>query len=132
MPPRNGDVPTKCGLHTVGVHFGIAAIEEERLFCCSCRLIKSTVFGINGLHAILLVKGPIVRLDIYRFETSYDLLITSHTLAPEESEPKPKLETKLIFFHRFGILERELWGKDKMFRGAVAPQFFMSMEAKQE
>ena len=24
------------------------------------------------------------------------------------------------------MLERELWGKDKMFRGAVAPQFFMS------
>ncbi|HEX8897005.1 MAG TPA: hypothetical protein VF783_27080, partial [Terriglobales bacterium] len=43
----------------------------------------------------------------------YDLLITSHTLAPEEGNPKPKLETKLIFFHRFGVLEREIWGKDK-------------------
>jgi len=80
----------------------------------------------NGLHAILLAKGPIVRMDMYRFETSYDLLITSHTLAPEEGTPKPKLETRLIFFHRFGVLERELWGKDKMFRGAVAPEFFMS------
>ena len=63
---------------------------------------------------------------MYRFETSYDLLITSHTLVTEEDKPKPKLETKMIFFHRFGVLERELWGKDKMFRGAVAPQFFMS------
>ena len=80
----------------------------------------------NGLHAVLLAKGPIVRLDIYRFETSYDLLITSHTLVSEEGTSKPKLETKIIFFHRFGVLERELWGKDKMFRGAVAPQFFMS------
>ena len=80
----------------------------------------------NGLHAILLAKGPIVRLDMYRFETAYDLLITSHALVTEEGKPKPKLETKLIFFHRFGVLERELWGKDKMFRGAVAPQFFMS------
>ena len=80
----------------------------------------------NGLHAILLAKGPVVRLDMYRFETSYDLLITSHTLVSDEDKPKPKLETKMIFFHRFGILERELWGKDKMFRGAVAPQFFMS------
>ena len=27
----------------------------------------------NGLHSILLAKGPtIVRLDMYRFETSYD------------------------------------------------------------
>ena len=80
----------------------------------------------NGLHAILLAKGPVVRLDMYRFETSYDLLITSHTLVGDEDKPKPKLETKMIFFHRFGILERELWGKDKMFRGAVSPQFFMS------
>jgi hypothetical protein len=80
----------------------------------------------HGLHAILLAKGPIVRLDMYRFETAYDLLITSHALAPEEGTPKPKLKTKLIFFHRFGVLDRELLGKDKMFRGAVAPQFFMS------
>ena len=56
---------------------------------------------------------------MYRFETSYDLLITRHTLVTREDKPKPKLETKMLFFHRFGILERELWGKDKMFRGAV-------------
>jgi hypothetical protein len=80
----------------------------------------------NGLHAILLDRAPIVRLDMYRFETSYDLLITSHTLVNDEGTPKPKLETKMIFFHRFGVLERELWGKDKMFRGAVAPEFYMS------
>jgi len=80
----------------------------------------------NGLHAILVAKGPIVRLDMYRFETAYDLLITSHALVTEEDKSKPKLETKLIFFYRFGVLERGLWGKDKMFRGAVAPQFFMS------
>ena len=66
----------------------------------------------NGLHAVLLAPGPIVRLDMYRFETSCDLLITSHTLVPEEGKPKLKLETRLIFFHRFGVLDRELWGKD--------------------
>jgi hypothetical protein len=58
----------------------------------------------NGLHAILVAKGPIVRLDMYRFETSYDLLITSHALVTEDAIPTPKLETKLIFFHRFGLL----------------------------
>jgi hypothetical protein len=31
----------------------------------------------NGLHAVMLAKGPIVRLDMYRFETSYHPLITS-------------------------------------------------------
>ena len=52
----------------------------------------------NGLHAIMLTKGPNVRLDMYRFEASYDLLITSHTVVNEESAPKPKLETKMIYF----------------------------------
>jgi hypothetical protein len=31
----------------------------------------------------------------------------------EEGKPKPKLEKNLIFFHRFGVLERELWAKTK-------------------
>ncbi|HEX8802350.1 MAG TPA: hypothetical protein VF772_27255 [Terriglobales bacterium] len=31
-----------------------------------------------------------------------------HTLPQTTSKPKPKLETRLIFFHRFGVLEREL------------------------
>ena len=86
----------------------------------------------NGLHAILLAKGPIVRLDMYRFETSYDLLITNHALVTEDGIPKPKLETKLIFLHRFGVLVRELWGKDKMFRGAVARSSSCPTGAKQE
>ena len=86
----------------------------------------------KGLHAILLAKGPIVRLDMYRFETAYDLLITSHALVTEEDKPKPKLETKLIFLHRFGVLVRELWGKDKMFRGAVARSSSCPTGAKQE
>jgi len=34
---------------------------------------------------------------MYRFETSYDLLITSRALVTEDGIPKPKLETKLIF-----------------------------------
>jgi hypothetical protein len=54
---------------------------------------------------------------MYCFETSYDLLITSHALLREDGKPKPKLETELVFFHRFGTLERELWGKDEIFCG---------------
>jgi len=44
----------------------------------------------NGLHAILVARGPVVRLDMYRFETSYDLLITSHHLVAEEGKQNPR------------------------------------------
>ncbi len=78
----------------------------------------------NGLHAVVLVPDSLVRLDMYRYETSYDLLITVHTLKFPDGSAKPKLWNDMIFFGRFGTLERELWGKDKMFRGGIAPRFF--------
>lgn len=79
----------------------------------------------NGPHAVV-VAEELVRLDMYRFETSYDLLITHHYLKRLEQGGKPKLWNDLIFYARFGTLERELWGKDKMFRGGIAPQFFQA------
>jgi hypothetical protein len=45
---------------------------------------------------------------MYRFETSYDLLITTHQPAAPEGKQKSKIETNLILFYRFGILDREL------------------------
>lgn len=77
----------------------------------------------NGPHAVV-VAEDLVRLDMYRFETSYDLLITHHHLKRSEQGGKPKLWNDLVFYARFGTLERELWGKDKIFRGGIAPQFF--------
>jgi len=79
----------------------------------------------NGPHAVV-VAGELVRLDMYRFETSYDLLITRHWLKRLNHGQKPKLWNELVFYARFGTLERELWGKDKMFRGGIAPQFFQA------
>jgi hypothetical protein len=76
----------------------------------------------NGPHAVA-VTEELVRLDMYRFETSYDLLITHHSLK-RVGDGRPKLWNDVIFYARFGTLERELWGKDKMFRGGIAPEFF--------
>ena len=79
----------------------------------------------NGPHAVV-VAEELVRLDMYRFQTSYDLLITHHSLKRLEEGGRLRLWNELIFFARFGTLERELWGKDKMFRGGIAPQFFQA------
>ena len=78
----------------------------------------------NGVHAIVVVPDSLVRFDMYRFETSYDLLITRHWLHESEQKGKPELWNEILFFARHGVLERELWGKDKMYRGGIAPTFF--------
>ena len=59
-------------------------------------------------HTRTAATGPAVRLNMYRFETSYDLLITTHQPAAPEGKQKSKIETNLILFYRFGILDREL------------------------
>jgi hypothetical protein len=77
----------------------------------------------NGIHAIVLAAESLVRLDMYRYETSYDLLITRHWLHREGERARPKLWHETLFFARYGILEWELWGKDRKYRGGVAPRF---------
>lgn len=78
----------------------------------------------NGVHAVVLTSGPIVRLEVYRYETSYDLLISRHWLHHEKEDERPKLWNEVLFSARYGVIELELWGKEKRFRGGVAPRFF--------
>ncbi len=77
----------------------------------------------NGIQAIVLALDPVVRLDMYRYETSYDLLITRHWIEREASRSRPRLRNETVFFSRYGSIEWELWGKDKKYRGSVAPCF---------
>lgn len=77
----------------------------------------------NGIHAIVLAEESLVRLDMYRYETSYDLLITRHWLHREQERGRPRLWNETLFFARYGVIEWELWGKDEKYRGAVAPHF---------
>jgi hypothetical protein len=77
----------------------------------------------NGIHAIVLAASSLVRLDLYRYETSYDLLITRHWLHDERTIARPKLWNEILFVARYGVIELELWGKDKKYRGGIAPRF---------
>lgn len=77
----------------------------------------------NGIHAIVLSAEPLVRLDMYRYETSYDLLISRHWLQLESEPGRPRLACETLFLARFGMIGWELWGKDKKYRGSVAPHF---------
>jgi hypothetical protein len=85
-------------------------------------LFRVKNFMPNGLQAVVLVPDSLVRFDLYRFETSYDLLVTRHWLQHKQKE-RPKLRNEILFSARYGTIEWELWGKDKRYRGGIAPRF---------
>jgi hypothetical protein len=76
----------------------------------------------NGTHAVV-VTSELVRVEIFRYEKTYDLLITRHWLQGDE-ERRPELRSTILFLGRKGSLETELWGKDSAFRGGAMPHFF--------
>ena len=76
----------------------------------------------NGLHAVA-IEPELCRIEMFRYENTYDLLITRHQLARSGAR-KPTLSSEIIFFNRSGELATQLWGKDSAFRGGVAPRFF--------
>jgi hypothetical protein len=79
--------------------------------------------GVNGLHAALL-STSLVRVQMFRVETAYELLVTHHGLAPVEGKQRPLLQNALLFHGRHGTLDLELWGKDQHLQGVVAPVFY--------
>jgi hypothetical protein len=86
-------------------------------------LFRVRNFMPNGLQAVVLVPDSLVRLDLYRFETSYDLLITRHWLHREKGNERPRLWNETLFSARYGTIDWELWGKDMRYRGGTAPLF---------
>jgi hypothetical protein len=78
--------------------------------------------GRNGLHAIV-VTLPIVRLQMFRREQTYDVLITQHYLEFAREGRRPALRNKVIFHGIHGTLMLELWREDRHFSGQVAPAF---------
>ena len=79
--------------------------------------------GVNGVHAIV-VAPVLIRLEMLRIERTYDLLITRHSLASSASNPRPRLDSSILFYGRRGSLELELWRNDVAFRGSVCPVFY--------
>ena len=79
--------------------------------------------GLNGVHAIV-VAPVLVRIEMLRVERTYDVLITRHSLQTTALGQRPRLESSIVFYGRRGTLEMELWGKDRLFRGAASPAFY--------
>ena len=76
----------------------------------------------NGTHAVV-VESELVRVEMFRYEHTYDLLITRHWLEGREGR-RSELRSELLYLGRRGTLATELWGRDAAFRGGAKPVFF--------
>jgi hypothetical protein len=76
----------------------------------------------NGTHAVV-VAAELVRVEMFRYDHTYDLLITLHLLGGDDGK-RPDMRSQILFLGRNGTLDTELWGKDAAFRGGAIPHFF--------
>jgi len=76
----------------------------------------------NGTHAVV-IASELVRVEMFRYEQTYDLLITQHWLE-EKGSDRPELRSDLVYLGRKGTLATELWGRDAAFRGGAQPTFY--------
>jgi hypothetical protein len=79
--------------------------------------------ALNGLHAVV-VAPVLVRLELFRARRTCQLLITKHRAGSVENGKRPSLESTLVFRGVDGLLDVELWGKDRNLAGSVIPQFW--------
>jgi hypothetical protein len=79
--------------------------------------------GVNGLHAIV-VAPVVVRIDLFRAGRTCQLLITKHEQGSIGNGRRPSLKNTFVFRGVDGLLDVELWGKDRDLAGSVTPQFW--------
>ncbi len=76
----------------------------------------------NGVHAVV-IEPAFCRVEMFRYENTYDVLITRHSLTGE-GQKRPRIASEIVYYRRAGTLATELWGKDAAFRGGASPRFF--------
>ncbi len=79
--------------------------------------------GVNGLHAVVVAR-VVVRIDLFRAGRTCQLLITKHEQGNIENGRRPSLKNSFVFRGVDGLLDVELWGKDRNMAGSATPQFW--------
>jgi hypothetical protein len=103
----------------LGLYAGYSAIDGSPIEW----LHRVDALAPNGTHAIV-VAPQLARIQIFRVEFTYQLLITSHRLKTAEGKQRPALESAIIFHAAQGRLALELWRKDSKFIDLVEPVFY--------
>jgi hypothetical protein len=79
--------------------------------------------GANGAHAVV-VAPALVKVDMFRFGHTYQLLISRHEPSLATNGTRLTLKRTELFRGTDGYLPLDLCGKDKHLAGAVMPDFF--------
>jgi len=79
--------------------------------------------GANGAHAVV-VAPVLVKVDMFRYGRTYQLLISRHEPSLVANGTRPTLKSTEIVRGTDGYLPLDLSGKDKHLTGTVMPDFF--------
>ena len=66
----------------------------------------------------------IASIEIFRYEHTYELLISRHKIVETREGMRPKTASELVFRGWQGQLPLDLVTKDKALAGSIAPEFF--------
>jgi len=85
-------------------------------------LDRTETVGRNGFHA-LVVAPQLARIQVFRNERSYDVLITWHRLVPRAGRRRPLLENTILFHGVRGILPDHANGDGTSAPDEILPVF---------
>jgi len=113
--------------HQLGRYITFAGLEGEPLG----QLHPVDSLGANGVHAVV-VAPALIKVDLFRFGRTYQLLISRHEPSQELGGRRPSLMNTEIFRGVDGYLPLDLCGPDKDQGGAVVPDFYSRSGEKLE
>ena len=106
-------------VNELGHYVGFCGAEGEPL----AWFLKPDSLTVNFDHAIVLAPA-IASIEMFRYEHTYELLITRHRIVEGGEKKRPKTASELIFRGWQGQLPLDLVTKDKALAGTIAPEFF--------
>ena len=106
-------------VNELGHYVGFCGAEGEPLGW----FVKPDSLTVNFDHAIVLAP-TIASIEMFRYEHTYELLITRHRIVEGGEGMRPKAASELVFQGWQGQLPLDLITKDKALAGSIAPEFF--------
>jgi hypothetical protein len=79
--------------------------------------------GVNGVHAVV-VAPVLVKVDMFRFGRTYQLLISKHQPSQVSNGKRPSLESTELFRGADGFLALESTGRDNEKSEIALPAFY--------
>jgi hypothetical protein len=105
-------------LQELGRYVGFCGPEGEPLGW----FLKPDSLIVNSDHAIVLAP-TIASIEMFRYEHTYELLITRYRIVEDGEEKRPKAASEQVFRGWQGQLPLDLV-TDKALAGTIAPEFF--------